>query len=300
MAIFHGTNGDDNNPPLTGGAGNDILNSGAGNDTVVGGKGDDLAHLGAGNDTFIWNPGDGNDTVAGGGGFDTLEFRGADRVQGEPTITIRATTNPDGSVVGATFDRPNGNIDLTSVERIQFDAQGAHTENITINDLTGTGVEQVAINVGAGADNITLNDVTGTDLKQVTIDLGADDQVDTVNINSTNGQAITFTEDNNGVVTVSGLANDLTISNFEDGVDQLEINGQIQPVAKGQTGTVTAVNSNNTGGTSTANDGSHATGLALLGQAMASSFVAAGDGHGGTPIADQPSSHQPLLTHPHA
>ena len=71
-------------------------------------------------------------------------------------------------------------------------------------------------------------------------------------------------------------------------------------VANGQTVTVTAVNSNNTGGTSTASDGSHATGLALLGQAMASSFVTAGDGHGATPIADQPSSHQPLLTHPHA
>ena len=101
------------------------------------------------------------------------------------------------------------------------------------------------------------------------------------------------------MVTVSGLASDVTISNFEAG-DQLFINGQTVTVADGQTVTVTAVNSNNTGGTSTASDGSHATGLALLGQAMASSFVTAGDGHGATPIADQPSSHQPLLTHPHA
>ena len=101
------------------------------------------------------------------------------------------------------------------------------------------------------------------------------------------------------MVTVSGLASDVTISNFEAG-DQLFINGQPVTVANGQTVTVTAANSNNTGGTSTASDGSHATGLALLGQAMASSFVTAGDGHGATPIADQPSSHQPLLTHPHA
>ena len=50
----------------------------------------------------------------------------------------------------------------------------------------------------------------------------------------------------------------------------------------------------------TARDGSPATGLALLGQLMASSFVAAGDGHGGTPFADPPSSQQPLLTQPHA
>ena len=40
--------------------------------------------------------------------------------------------------------------------------------------------------------------------------------------------------------------------------------------------------------------------LALLGQSMASSFVTAGDGHGATPIADPPSSQQPLLTQPHA
>jgi hypothetical protein len=33
---------------------------------------------------------------------------------------------------------------------------------------------------------------------------------------------------------------------------------------------------------------------------MASSFVAAGDAHGTTPITDQPSNQQPLLTQPHA
>ena len=47
---------------------------------------------------------------------------------------------------------------------------------------------------------------------------------------------------------------------------------------------------NNTGGTVTPADGAHAASLALLGQYMASSFVTAGDGHGGTPIADPPSS----------
>ena len=48
----------------------------------------------------------------------------------------------------------------------------------------------------------------------------------------------------------------------------------------------------NTGDTVTAADGSHAASLALLGQFMASSFVTAGDGHGGTPIADPASSQQ--------
>ena len=309
MAIFNGKetlngtagndtlDGGNGNDTLNGFAGNDILNGGRGDDRVVGGTGTDTANLGAGNDTFVWNPGEGNDTVNGGSGFDTLEFIGKNPPAGTPNDGETFSIDPNkidanGSVVEATFTRAGGTIGLTGVERIQFVAQGSHADNITINDMTGTVVEQVAIDVGAGADNITINDVTGTDLKQVTIDLGANDQAaDTVNITSTNGDVMAT--ETNGVVTVSGLASDVTISNFEAG-DQLLVNDKSIPI------TVIAANNNNTGGTSTASDGSHARGLALLGQAMASSFVAAGDGHGGTPIADQPSSHQPLLTHPHA
>jgi hypothetical protein len=33
---------------------------------------------------------------------------------------------------------------------------------------------------------------------------------------------------------------------------------------------------------------------------MASSFVTAGEGSGGTPFSDQPSSQPPLLAQPHA
>ena len=268
-AHLFGGNGNDT---LIGGAGNDTLIGGNGNDTVVGGKGTDTAFLGTGNDTFIWNPGDGNDVVEGGGGFDTLDFRGADRPAGE-TFSI----DPNGS--GATFNRPNGTIDLTDVERIQFEAQGQHSDNIKINDLTGTDVKQVAIDLGGG-------DADGD----------GDGQEDTVSIN---GQGITVT-DNNGVVTVSGLASDVTISNFEEDRDHLLINGQPVTVKDGQTVIVAAANSDNTGGTSTASDGSHATSLALLGQAMASSFVTAGAAQGATPVSDQPATQQqPLLAQPH-
>jgi RTX calcium-binding nonapeptide repeat (4 copies) len=272
------------NDTLNGGNGDDLLVGGAGDDRVVGGKGTDTAFLGAGNDTFVWNPGDGNDTVEGAAGFDTLDFLGANIKE---TITISA----GGS--GALFTRANGNIDLNGVERIQFEAQGQNDDNITINDLTGTGVQQVAINVGGGADNITINDLTGTGVQQVAIDLGGGDVVDgkgdgkadTVSIT---GDAITVAV-NDGVITVSSLASTATISNFDANGDhdQLFINGVAFPVA--------AVNGNNTGGTSTASDGS-----ALLGQHMASSFVPAGDAHGTTPITDQPSNQQPLLTQPHA
>ena len=189
---------------------------------------------------------------------------------------------------------------------------------------------------------------------------GADSASDTVVINATNGDdAITITN-NNGVVTVSGLGEDITISNFEANNDRIVINGlggddvitasglgtAMLFTANGgdgddlligsagddtltggagddvliggpgfdildggtgnniliQSATVAPMGSgSNTGGTVTAADGADAASLALLGQYMASSFVTAGDGHGGTPLADPASSQQqPLLTQPHA
>ena len=58
--------------------------------------------------------------------------------------------------------------------------------------------------------------------------------------------------------------------------------------------------SSNTTDSVTPTDGSSSANLAVLGQFMASSFVTAGDAPGTTPITDQPSNQQPLLTQPHA
>ena len=57
-----------------------------------------------------------------------------------------------------------------------------------------------------------------------------------------------------------------------------------------------SANGNNSGGNLTVSDGLHAQTVALLGQYMASSFVMASDGHGGTMVTDPPSNQQPLLT----
>lgn len=246
-AQIFGGNGND---MLTGGAGADQLFGGNGNDTVIGGKGNDTAFLGNGDDTFIWNPGDGNDVVEGGNGFDTMDFRGANI--GE-TIVISANGSR------AFFARANGNMDMNGVERIQFEAQGLHPDNITINDLTGTDVKQIALDLGSGPAG------------------GGDGQADTVTINTADPDGITITN-NNGVIMVTGLASTVTISNFETGTDHLVINGQ--PVA------LAVASGNNTG-------------AALLRQFMASSFVGAGDGHGGMPSANQQPEQQPLLANPH-
>ena len=61
--------------------------------------------------------------------------------------------------------------------------------NVTM-DLNN--IETIDLNALGGADTITVNDLTGTDVKQVNIDLGAgaagggDGQADTVIINATN------------------------------------------------------------------------------------------------------------------
>ena len=125
-----------------------------------------------------------------GRGFDTLDFRGADRPAGE-TFSI----DPNGS--GATFNRPGGTIDLT-VSSAFSSRLRASTDNITINDLTGTDVKQVAIDLGGGDP-----------------DGDGDGFEDTVSINATNGQR-SRSPTSNGVVTVSGLASTVTISNFEE------------------------------------------------------------------------------------
>ncbi|MGB7278838.1 MAG: calcium-binding protein [Pseudolabrys sp.] len=263
--------GGEGNDTITGGDGNDTLIGGDGNDTVVGGRGKDIALLGNGNDVFTWNPGDGSDTVEGQAGTDTLVFNGS---TADETIDISA----NGSRVLLTRDVGTITMDVNGTETIDVNASDG-ADNITVNDLTGTDVEQVAIDLGGGAAG------------------GGDGQEDTVSINAPKG-AIRVT-DHNGVVTVSSLASTVTISNFEADADHLVINDQIVEVTNGRTVTVAPLNSNNTGGTSTASDGSHAADLALLGQFMASSFVVAGDGDGATPIADQLETQQPLLTQPH-
>ena len=134
--------GGNGNDTLNGGDGNDILFGGNGNDTVVGGKGADTAFLGNGNDTFIWNPGDGSDVVEGQAGFDTLVFNGANVNE-----NINISANGSGSADARRRQRHHG-----SERRRAHPVRGVgrHADNITINDLTGTDVKQVAIDLGAG------------------------------------------------------------------------------------------------------------------------------------------------------
>src|SRR5262245_26688250 len=186
------------NLTLDGGAGNDVILGSHGNDTVIGGQGNDVASLGDGNDTFIWNPGDGSDVVDGQGGFDTLDFRGSNA--GE-IIGISA----NGGHALFTRDVAAITMDLDGIERIQFHALGS-ADNITVNDLTGTDVKQVAI------------DLTGNN--------GAGDGApDTVTVNATSGNDHITVASSGASVVVSGLSAQVTIDGAEAANDALVIHG---------------------------------------------------------------------------
>ncbi|WP_050626740.1 beta strand repeat-containing protein [Bradyrhizobium viridifuturi] len=189
--------GGDGNDTITGGDGDDLLIGGDGNDIVTGGRGNDTALLGNGDDTYIWNPGDGSDTVEGGAGNDTLQFNGAN-------IAEKIDISANGSRVRFTRDVANVTMDLNGIENINFKALG-------------------------GADQVTVNDLTGTDVRHVTVDLqasggGGDGAADTVTVDgSGNADQITAALIGGNVV-VSGLAADVTIIGPEGANDSLVIN----------------------------------------------------------------------------
>ena len=137
-----GGSGDDT---LRGGNGADTLIGGTGNDAVDGNQGLDVAELGSGNDRFMWDPGDGNDTVEGQTGTDALDFNGS--AIGE---IVEASAN--GERVRFTRNIANIVMDLAGVEVLSPRLRGG-ADNITVNDLRGTDVDSVQVDMSTFADN---------------------------------------------------------------------------------------------------------------------------------------------------
>jgi Ca2+-binding RTX toxin-like protein len=185
------------NDTITGGDGNDTLIGGDGNDVITGGRGNDIALLGNGDDTFVWNPGDGSDVVEGGAGTDTLQFNGSN-------VGEHMDVSANGGRVRLFRDVGNITMDLNSIEKIQLKALGG-ADTITVNDLSGTGVKQVAIDLAAS---------TGT----------GDGQADTVIVNGTAGNNHISLTASGTVVTVTGLSAQVTIDHAEAASDALVIN----------------------------------------------------------------------------
>jgi len=141
------------------------LFGGAGNDTLIGGSDSDMLFGGAGNDTFVWNPGAGSDLVEGQGGHDTVQFNG---FSASENINLAA----NGSRLRLTRDDGNVTMDVNGVEQVNIAALGG-ADNLTVNDLSGTDVTDVAIDlagtpgsgVGDGqADTVIVNGTAGDDV----------------------------------------------------------------------------------------------------------------------------------------
>jgi Ca2+-binding RTX toxin-like protein len=187
------------NDTITGGGGPETLNGGAGNDTIDGNGGNDVSNLGPGDDSFVWDPGDGSDTIEGDDGTDTMVFNGA-----AASETVDLSANGD----RLRFFRNPGNVtmDTHGVEKVDFNALGG-ADTVTVNDLTGTGVSQVDLDLAG-----VLGGSTG------------DGQTDRVVVAGTNGNdALTAAGDSSGL-TVSTPQTQVAIQHQEP-ADQLFVLG---------------------------------------------------------------------------
>jgi Ca2+-binding RTX toxin-like protein len=183
---------------IVGSDGADRLVGGAGDDQIEGGRGNDAMFGGDGNDVFTWDPGDGSDIIEGQGGHDVMEF--------------------DGANIGEHFDlSANGT-------RLLF------TRDVGNIVMDVDGVEQVDLVALGGPDTIVVNDLTGTAVTRVNIDLGTaaglgDGSADAVVVNGTASDDKIQVTGTGGNVQVTGLAATVHISHAEGANDSLRIIG---------------------------------------------------------------------------
>jgi Ca2+-binding RTX toxin-like protein len=167
--VVNGLAGDDsiNASTLLGSRGVDLMIGGDGNDFMDGQQGNDVAMMGAGDDTFQWDPGDGSDVVEGQDGVDIMVFNGAN-------VSENVDISANGS--RAKFFRNVANItmDTDDVETFTFNALGG-ADNIVINDMSGTDVTTINLNLAAAggaadgaADTITVNGTANDDVALIT------------------------------------------------------------------------------------------------------------------------------------
>lgn len=201
-----GSNGPDTmdggpgNDTLTGRAGEDTLKGGTGHDTLNGGQSVDQLIGGEGDDQFVWNPGDSSDFIEGEAGDDTLMFNGSNI--GE-IIDLSRSTNGTRML----FFRNVGNVimDCGTLERANIRSLGG-TDNIVVNDITGTEVTHVVV------DHSTAGVGEG--------------QPDFVFVNGTATNDMLFVHGATNDVNVSGIGAVVTIVGIEPAIDELLVNGQ--------------------------------------------------------------------------
>ena len=188
---------------IDGGDDADQLVGSAGGDFVDGGKGADKASLGAGDDTFVWDPGEGSDVVEGQSDLDTMVFNDAN-------IAEQVTLSPNGNRLKLVRNIGPVTMDAAGVERVDVNTLGGG-DLVTVDDLTGTDVTDVNVDLAA-----TLGGVTGN---------GADDRVV---VNATEADDKLDVDGDAAGVKVSGLAAAISILHAEvaDRLDVDTLGGQ--------------------------------------------------------------------------
>ena len=171
---------------LNGNSSSDTILGSAGNDRVLDVGGNDSLSLGSGNDVIDW--GSGVDVIEGGAGVDLLRLSADGN-----SIALGANGGR------ALLTRNDGSsIDMDDVERIQFSGSGLHAASFQLNDLAGTGLQQVALD---------LDDSFGKP---------GNGLVDSIGISATAGNDKIGATISAGVVSVTGLASALTIAHAEN------------------------------------------------------------------------------------
>jgi Ca2+-binding RTX toxin-like protein len=196
---------------MFGGRGEEIFIGSAGGDFINGGDGDDTALMGDGDDTFAWNPGDDNDTLEGEAGFDTMLFNGA-------AVNENIDISANGGRVTFFRDIATVTMDLNDVEAIDFNAL-AGVDNIVVNDLSGTDVTEINVNLAAAGgagdralDNVTVNGTGGDDVVLIVGDaagtsvFGLAAQVNITGAEAANDRLRVVAGDGDDVIEASGVA----------------------------------------------------------------------------------------------
>jgi Ca2+-binding RTX toxin-like protein len=170
------------------------------------------------------------------------------------------------------------------------------------NIITAAQLGQLSYEVGTGTDTLRVkaNDGTvwGGWSKNFTIsDPPTIAAGQTLTLGSTYAGAVSFASDTGTLKLEDSSSFAGTVAGLH-GRDRIDL----ADIGFNASSTIAyAGNPDHSGGTLSVGDGMHAANIALLGSYMASSFVAASDGHGGTLISEaaQGSHQSPLLTQPH-
>jgi Ca2+-binding RTX toxin-like protein len=206
-------NGEAGKDSLLGSNGADVLDGGDDDDFVDGQQGNDAVVLGAGDDAFAWDPGDGNDTVDGGAGSDSSRVNGSNANE-------NMAVSANGAAARFTRDIAAIVTDLTRVEKLRIGTSGG-TDNVTVNDVSGTGLTDVDLNLSAAigggdaaADTVTVTGTPGADSLELTSDgtaravTGLPARVSVAGVESTNDRLALQGGDGQDTLALRGSAGD--------------------------------------------------------------------------------------------